>query len=524
MANLIVQAFTNRTKTGCQTCRKRKKKCDEGKPTCKNRPVRFWHRFGRLIRSTGNNCERGGFVCEGYTQRTAFPRTSAPKQHPTPIQSKDSFADHGTIQPRYEPIFFSSRACSHVPLGAIVVSILWCGLFKRPFCRANSSLHAATLRRRLEEHRAPAVTMRRGSADKSSSRTRPNPFVDVPSHIGPDGARRAPQQAIVIDDDLSSRAVSSEWGQPPIYGAGPTSRYGMNRYTSDALPGPFRGHLDRASSSSTVSGGVNGLHYEYVPLVTFPLHNSPLTPLPSVHQSPMAIARQGLEQMPGAAKAAPRTSFQSEKEKMRHGEEFNLLDGGLAREREACRASLHRFNASAATGISPDERERQLRTILEPEGAVHAGGAAGAPGSRLGKNVVVDAPFRCDYGFSINIRDGVWIEAGCVIADAAEVKICEGAHIGPDVKIVSRAEPWDPRLWLEERPGAPPLRRARGIRIVIEERVKIGAGAVIAPEWDPKIGDDAGLLRIGMNSRILAGTVVTKVWLFFAALLRRAAC
>lgn len=31
----IDQAFTNRTKTGCTTCRKRKKKCDEGKPTCK---------------------------------------------------------------------------------------------------------------------------------------------------------------------------------------------------------------------------------------------------------------------------------------------------------------------------------------------------------------------------------------------------------------------------------------------------------------------------------------------------------
>ncbi|KAF2672777.1 hypothetical protein BT63DRAFT_136362 [Microthyrium microscopicum] len=44
------RAFTNRTKTGCQTCRKRKKKCDEGKPAC-------------------NNCIRGGFTCLGYMQR-----------------------------------------------------------------------------------------------------------------------------------------------------------------------------------------------------------------------------------------------------------------------------------------------------------------------------------------------------------------------------------------------------------------------------------------------------------------------
>lgn len=39
--------FTNRTKTGCHTCRGRKKKCDEAKPKCMA-------------------CERGNFVCLGY--------------------------------------------------------------------------------------------------------------------------------------------------------------------------------------------------------------------------------------------------------------------------------------------------------------------------------------------------------------------------------------------------------------------------------------------------------------------------
>lgn len=32
------RAFTNRTKTGCTTCRRRKKKCDEAKPQCKYTP------------------------------------------------------------------------------------------------------------------------------------------------------------------------------------------------------------------------------------------------------------------------------------------------------------------------------------------------------------------------------------------------------------------------------------------------------------------------------------------------------
>jgi hypothetical protein len=39
-----------RTKTGCVTCRKRKKKCDERKPTCKN-------------------CEQNNVHCEGYPAR-----------------------------------------------------------------------------------------------------------------------------------------------------------------------------------------------------------------------------------------------------------------------------------------------------------------------------------------------------------------------------------------------------------------------------------------------------------------------
>ncbi|KAK8167983.1 hypothetical protein IWX90DRAFT_483870 [Phyllosticta citrichinensis] len=70
--------FSNRTKTGCQTCRRRKKKCDETKPVC-------------------NNCLRGGFVCEGYLT-TNWPKSGMPKT--TPIQSKQSFSESPRIFPR----------------------------------------------------------------------------------------------------------------------------------------------------------------------------------------------------------------------------------------------------------------------------------------------------------------------------------------------------------------------------------------------------------------------------------------
>ncbi|KAF2732439.1 hypothetical protein EJ04DRAFT_337047 [Polyplosphaeria fusca] len=73
--------FANRTKTGCGTCRRRKKKCDEAKPEC-------------------NNCARGGFICEGYLNKIPWPKNGAQKPHP-PLQAKDQYLQqlyhsHGT--------------------------------------------------------------------------------------------------------------------------------------------------------------------------------------------------------------------------------------------------------------------------------------------------------------------------------------------------------------------------------------------------------------------------------------------
>ncbi|KAL9527185.1 putative acetyltransferase [Sphaerulina musiva] len=61
--------FSNRTKTGCHTCRKRKKKCDEGKPYCQN-------------------CARGSFECEGYGPKPVGGSKTGPTRSVVPLQSK----------------------------------------------------------------------------------------------------------------------------------------------------------------------------------------------------------------------------------------------------------------------------------------------------------------------------------------------------------------------------------------------------------------------------------------------------
>ncbi|KAF2840562.1 hypothetical protein M501DRAFT_608220 [Patellaria atrata CBS 101060] len=73
--------FSNRTKTGCQTCRRRKKKCDEQKPEC-------------------SNCIRGGFVCEGYTVKTAWSKPGTLTKQPIPLQSKEGYPDQNNMYPK----------------------------------------------------------------------------------------------------------------------------------------------------------------------------------------------------------------------------------------------------------------------------------------------------------------------------------------------------------------------------------------------------------------------------------------
>lgn len=57
-----------RSKTGCITCRKRKKKCDEAKPRCECY-VRYSLATPQTLISLGMNCEKNAVVCEGYPEK-----------------------------------------------------------------------------------------------------------------------------------------------------------------------------------------------------------------------------------------------------------------------------------------------------------------------------------------------------------------------------------------------------------------------------------------------------------------------
>ncbi|KAI8628129.1 hypothetical protein F5Y19DRAFT_465435 [Xylariaceae sp. FL1651] len=84
---LTPQVTTNkiakgRSKTGCITCRKRKKKCDEAKPRCLN-------------------CEKNAVVCEGYHEKTLW--KSGREKAEEERQRRQSLP-HITLQPIFEGV------------------------------------------------------------------------------------------------------------------------------------------------------------------------------------------------------------------------------------------------------------------------------------------------------------------------------------------------------------------------------------------------------------------------------------
>jgi acetyltransferase-like isoleucine patch superfamily enzyme len=113
---------------------------------------------------------------------------------------------------------------------------------------------------------------------------------------------------------------------------------------------------------------------------------------------------------------------------------------------------------------------------------------------RVGQEVVVEAPFTCDYGYNINIGNNVLIGRNCTILDPVEISIGDNCFVGPNVTLLGATTFADPKKRMGSK--SPQI----GGYIVIDEDVWIGAGAIIQHN-----------IRIGRGAIISAGAVVVKV-------------
>jgi maltose O-acetyltransferase len=162
----------------------------------------------------------------------------------------------------------------------------------------------------------------------------------------------------------------------------------------------------------------------------------------------------------------------TEKEKMLASAPYVPTDAALQAERLACKLLLKQLNTQIYT--SGKENSILLKTLLP----------------NASKDLLLEPPFFCDYGYNIYCGKRVFINVNCTFLDAAKITIGNNVLIGPNVHVYTATHPVN----AEERKHS-----AIAKAIEIGSNCWIGGNSVILPG-----------LKIGDNVIIAAGSVVTK--------------
>lgn len=157
---------------------------------------------------------------------------------------------------------------------------------------------------------------------------------------------------------------------------------------------------------------------------------------------------------------------------------YEHQDQTLQRERARCKRALARYNTACDidSGMNKEALRDLLMMVFDPSKDITYGTPSPIPMTGLlGPDVMIEAPFRCSYGYNIKIQQDVFIGENCKIDDAAEVDIGARTHIGCDVVIFTADVCTD----MHDRRGYKSKSVARPVHI--GPNVIIGRGAVIHP-------------------------------------------
>jgi maltose O-acetyltransferase len=164
--------------------------------------------------------------------------------------------------------------------------------------------------------------------------------------------------------------------------------------------------------------------------------------------------------------------MKTEKEKMLAGEYYLSSDTVLLKDRRKAKNLLHRLNVIE---YRITKKAREIIRELIPN---------------AGKNLYIEPPFFCDYGYNITCGDNVYFNVNCVVLDGAKVTIGSNVFFGPNVQIYTANHPVEAEL-------RKTLEYTNSISI--GDDCWIGGNAVILPG-----------ITIGKGCVIGAGAVVTK--------------
>ena len=162
----------------------------------------------------------------------------------------------------------------------------------------------------------------------------------------------------------------------------------------------------------------------------------------------------------------------TEKEKMLAGEVYCAIDPQLLKELAEAREVIHDYNL-----LRPSENKKKLELLK---------GLLGHIGD---DKVIINQPFRCDYGKQISIGKRFFANFNFTILDEAPVTIGDDCFVGPNVSIYTACHSTDP---VERN-----TRQEWAMPVTIGNNVWIGGSVTILPG-----------VSIGDNVSIGAGSVV----------------
>ncbi len=163
----------------------------------------------------------------------------------------------------------------------------------------------------------------------------------------------------------------------------------------------------------------------------------------------------------------------TEKEKMLAGEIYSAINPELLEELAAARELIYDYNR-----LRPSEKGEMLGLLKRLLG--HIGS----------DDIIINQPFRCDYGKQISVGKRFFANFNFTVLDEAPVTIGDDCFIGPNVSIYTACHSTDP----VERNS----RREWALPVTIGNNVWIGGSVTILPG-----------VTIGDNVTIGAGSVVT---------------
>lgn len=422
--------FSNRTKTGCMTCRSRKKKCDEGRPTCKYHAPVSHSPFTNLV-TAGNNCQRGGFECQGYTTvRGVWPGKSNGSKGPIPLQAKDG-------QPGNPDLAYQNN---------------------EPHSAHPSSQHTTIPRQGITEGHGEVAPPQYAQAAEPRSRS------SYPGQPWPPQQGHPPYNDQLPPLSELARNDTSKSDYPPT--TAPVRD--MSRPTSQHIPHP-------PPAPNPQSG-----HWHQPP--PHPEYRQPYAPPPppriDTHQPPppMRVQTSSYDYQKSGAKTF--TVEEVERSRMLRHTRFNYFDPTLKNERQRCAEALARYNAACMlrSGVTEQEAQNMLMKVFDPSlDTTHSFLAPCKEKGHVGPGVKIEGPFKCTYGYNLRVRDSVFIGEGTRIDDSARVDIGARTWIGPNVTILTTDVSKD----MVDRKGTESGCIAMPVTIAPE--VVIGANAVIYP-------------------------------------------